>query len=105
MECYRLIQYGSCLAGIVLLLYGVCTLPQPQTTEIKVDSQKTAEQVQQAYTNLVVNSTPFTIMMTGLGVFVAGILWIGMCRRDTAVLPAPVARPTEAMQPTEVMQP
>ena len=74
-------------------------------TEVKVESQTRAEEVQQAYTNLVTHSTSFIIMMTGVGVLVGTILCIGMCRRDTEVLPAPVVQPTELMQPTEVMQP
>jgi len=89
MLCYRILQFGTCIIGFVLFMYGILTLPQP--TVAPLQKQQTAQEVQEAYSSTVLHSTQFILLMTGIGVFVAGILCIGLCRSQEVQPSAPAS--------------
>ena len=86
---YKAVQYGTCIGGVILFIYGVITLPQPQQT--RSTTPRSPEEIQNAYSSLVVNSVEFRMAMAGLGVFLVGVLSVYLSQpTDLPIAPAPL---------------
>ena len=105
---YKAVQYTLCVGGLTLFLYGVTTLPQPQET--RSTTRRPPEEIQNAYSSLVVNSREFSLAMAGLGVFLVGVLSVYLSQpRELPIAAAPAAPaaatpPPPALPPTGVFQ-
>ena len=110
MQLYKIIQYGSCVVGLTLFIYGVTTLPQPQTQLSTSANPQSSQQIQDAYTAMVTKSPQFIIAMAGLGAGMVGVMWIYVSQPTELPIapvpvPVPVPAPRPPPQPVEFLEP
>jgi hypothetical protein len=103
MQLYKIIQYGSCAVGLTLFLYGIIALPQPQTHLSTSANPKSSQEIQDAYSYIVIRSPQFIVAMVGAAAFLVGGVWIYLSQPTElpiAPVPAPMApRPVEVLEP------
>ena len=103
MQLYKIIQYASCAVSLTLFLYGVTTLPQPQTQLSTSANPQSSQQIQDAYTAMVTKSPQFIVAMAAAGVFLVAVTWIYLSQpTELPIAPVPAPR---APLPVEVLEP